>query len=636
MATPKKRSTRTGGAKSTPSRASGTRSTRSAGPPKASSRAPEAQPDQGPPPKSAASRPTAKANPKAATTRSTTTPATARRAPSSAAAARPPTSRPAAAAPAIPAATVLEAPAPVAEAPARIAEAPAAAPARRIARPVADRPAALPSPQRAAIDAAFVDRRDLRQGLTDNLRTLRPDTEAVTSRVTAAFKAWNPSGMSADEAIARNFVADDADLADTEARIRDRRLTALTADPQGSGMTVQTNSGAGALVKGGKGTVKLGPLHEHITGRLDDLVVLPPTPATAVSVAAATADEVIAGIDGQPAADKDKQDGGNGAGGPKAVDAFVDVLVRRQVDSATAPETRPRFDVIPTGERTDATQAQILETFSLRPGPSDVTSVHDFNVLRIAFEHVWTRIFDDDVESLGRELYREYVGLKDFVGYDAPDFPITTIDDLRRLMGEIKDLSQIAQADVPPAIGGGTQGTTQPPKSGDDLENDLRGAGAVATGGLSLLVEYAIREIGKAGQKPVLTWDDVDGGVLNRGDRIKATVVDNVAAPGTVELVLLTDGNSHKKEFSFQTYVQETGQFVNVVFVTNYTNGAQFVDGGQHLRGTGTIQTSVIPIGMIEFASEETATIALGRYVLGGLGDRLKDRSRVTFYWTDN
>jgi hypothetical protein len=625
MATPKKRSTRTGGAKSTPSRASGTRSTRSAGPPKASSRAPEAQPDPGPPPKPAAPRPTAKANPKAATTRSTTTPATARRAPSSAAAARPPTSRPTAAAPA-----------PVAEAPAPIAEAPAAAPARRIARPVADRPATLPSPQRAAIDAAFVDRRDLRQGLTDNLRALRPDTEAVTSRVTTAFEAWNPSGMSADEATARNFVAHDADLADTQARIRDRRLTALTADPRSSGITVRTNSGAGALVKGGEGTVKLGPLHEHITGRLDDLVVLPPTPATAVSVAAATADEVIAGIDGQPAADKDKQDGGNGAGEPKAVDAFVDVLVRRQVDSATAPETRPRFDVIPTGERTDATQAQILETFSLRPGPSDVTSVHDFNVLRIAFEHVWTRIFDDEVESLGRELYREYVGLKDFVGYDAPDFPITTIDDLRQLMGEIKDLSQIAQAGVPPAIGGGTQGTTQPPKSGDDLENHLRGAGAVATGGLSLLVEYAIREIGKAGQKPVLTWADVDGGVLNRGDRITATVVDNVAAPGTVELVLLTDGNSHKKEFAFQTYVQETGQFVNVVFITNYTNGAQFVDGGQHIQGTGTIQTSAIPIGMIEFASEETATIALGRYVLGGLGDRLKDRSRVTFYWKDN
>jgi hypothetical protein len=617
MATPKKRSTRTGGANPTPSRASGTRSARSAGPPKASSRAPEAQPDPGPPPKPAA--------------------------------ARPPTSRPAAAAPAaaepaIPAAAtalpgdaaVLEAPAPAAEAPAPIAEAPAAAPARRITRPIADRPAALASPQRAAIDAAFVDRRDLRQGLTDNLRALRPDTEAVTSRVTAAFKAWNPNGMSADEATARNFVAHDADLADTQARIRDRRMTALTANPHSSGITVRTNSGAGALVKGGKGTVKLGPLHEHITGRLDDLVVLPPTPATAVSVAAATADEVIAGIDGQPAADKDKQDGGNGARGPKAVDAFVDVLVRRQVDSATAPETRPRFDVIPTGERTDATQAQILKTFSLQPGPSDVTSVHDFNVLRIAFEHVWTRIFDDEVESLGRELYREYVGLKDFVGYDAPDFPITTIDDLRRLMGEIKDLSQIAQAGVPPAIGGGTQGTTQSPKSSDDLENDLRGAGAVATGGLSLLVEYAIREIGKAGQKPVLTWDDVDGDVLNRGDRIKATVVDNVAAPGTVELVLLTDSNSHKKEFAFQTYVQETGQFVNVAFVTNYTNGAQFVDGGQHLRGTGTIQTSAIPIGMIEFASEETATIALGRYVLGGLGDRLKDRSRVTFYWTDN
>jgi hypothetical protein len=39
---------------------------------------------------------------------------------------------------------------------------------------------------------------------------------------------------------------------------------------------------------------------------------------------------------------------------------------------------------------------------------------------------------------------------------------------------------------------------------------------------------------------------------------------------------------------------------------------------------------------MIEFATEETSTYALGRYVLGGLGDRLKDGARVTFYWTDN
>jgi hypothetical protein len=134
----------------------------------------------------------------------------------------------------------------------------------------------------------------------------------------------------------------------------------------------------------------------------------------------------------------------------------------------------------------------------------------------------------------------------------------------------------------------------------------------------------------------VLSWDDVDGGVLNRGDRITATIEDGVAAPGTIDLVLLTDGNSHKKEFAFQTYVEQTGGFVNVVFVTNFTQSAQFVDGGQNIRGSATIPTSAVPIGMIEFASEETSTIALGRYVLGGLADRLKDRARVTFYWKDN
>ena len=541
---------------------------------------------------------------------------------------------------------------PVAEAPVAAAvvgapptpavDVPAAA-ARRPVRPatvVADVPA-IPTPQRAAIDAAFADRRDLRQGLTDNLRALHAETAAATRRVTAAFDGWNPSGLSAKEAERRNFVATDADLPGAQKRILERRLAALGAARPATGITIRKGSTAGALIKDGKGTVKLGPLHDLITGRLDDLTAPPPTPATAVAVAASTAADMIDDIENPPADGPDgKKDGGNGAV-PKAVDAFVDLQVRNQMESATSPETRPVFDPIATVSRNDKNQAELQDTFSFRPGPSDVTSVHDFSVLRIAFEHVWTQVLDDEVESLGRELYAEYVGLKDLVGYTAPDITITTIQDLRRLMGEITNLSQIADSGVPPALGGGGgseetgAGPNQQVKGNKDVENGLRGAGAVATLGASLAVEWAIKEFAKAGQKPLLSWNDVDGGTLNRGDKITATIENGVAAPGAVELVLLTDGNSHKKEFAFQRWFEPSQQFVNVVFVSNY-QGAQFIDGGQHISGSATIRTSDLPNGMIEFASEETPSLALGRYVLGGLADRLKDRSRVTFNWQDN
>jgi hypothetical protein len=496
----------------------------------------------------------------------------------------------------------------------------------------------IPTPQRAAIDAAFLERRELRRGLSDNLRELRTDSAAVADRISAAFRDWNPSELTGDEVARRNYVPPEADLADTQTRVIERRIGALAAASPGLGMRVRTSGGAGKLLeglKGGEGTIKLGPLVKHVADRQDALLAPSPAPATATSVAAATADEVIADIEAPSSAAKDKKDNGTATPVP-GVDEFVDLVVHRQMDSATAPEFRPRFDVIPTGERKDETQAQILETFSLRPGASDVESVHDFNVLQIAFEHVWTRIFDGEVESIGRELYKEYVDLKDFLGYDAPDTPITTIDDLRRLMAEIKELSQIAQAEVPATLGG-TPGTTDRSTSADDLEDAARTVGAVATGGLSVLVEWAIREFGRIGQKPVLTWDDVDGGVLARGDRITASIDYDVVPDGLVEIVLLTDTSSHIKKAAFQTYVEQTGKFANVVFVQNTAKNTTDRNGVQYFVDSSTLASSLLERGMIEFASEQTSALDTpGRYVLGKLGEKLRNRARVTFYWKDN
>jgi hypothetical protein len=515
---------------------------------------------------------------------------------------------------------------------------PVAPPARRPAKRVAASDDSIPTLERAAIDAAFIERRELHRGLSENLRALRTDSAVVADRVNDAFRNWNPSGLIGDEVARRNYVAPQADLTETQTAVIERRIAELKDLEPGVGIRVRKSGAAGKLVEGmdgGNGTIKVGPLVKHVADRQDALVSPAPAPATAASVAAATADEVVAGIESPAPAEKDKKDNGADATVP-GVDEFVDLAVWRQMNSATAPEFRPRFDVIPTGEREDKTQAELRDTFSLRPGASDVESVHDFNVLRIAFEPVWTRIFDGEAESLGRELYKEYVGLKDFLGYDAPDISITTIDDLRRLMAEVKELSQIAQAEVPATLGG-TPGTTDPSKSSDDLEDAARTVGAVATGGLSILVEWAIREFGRIGQKPVLTWDDVDGGVLARGDRITATIAYDAVPDGLVEIVLLTDTSSHIKKAAFQTYVEQTGKFANVAFVQNTAKNTTDRNGVQYFVDSNTFASSLLERGMIEFASEQTSALDTpGRYVLGKLGDKLRNRARVTFYWKDN
>src|SRR3954454_3137232 len=62
------------------------------------------------------------------------------------------------------------------------------------------------TPQRVAIDRAFLDRSELRRGLTDNLRALQTAGVTVNTRVTKAFDGWNPSGLSAEEVERRNYV----------------------------------------------------------------------------------------------------------------------------------------------------------------------------------------------------------------------------------------------------------------------------------------------------------------------------------------------------------------------------------------------------------------------------------------------
>ena len=95
---------------------------------------------------------------------------------------------------------------------------------------------------------------------------------------------------------------------------------------------------------------------------------------------------------------------------------------------AKAPEVQLEYSPsIPNTADKNEVQRKILDTFQLRPGPSDVKSYHDFNTLQIAFAHVWTQVFDGQLESLGKELYQEYVKLKRFTGVADADIRVSTL-----------------------------------------------------------------------------------------------------------------------------------------------------------------------------------------------------------------
>ena len=138
-------------------------------------------------------------------------------------------------------------------------------------------------------------------------------------------------------------------------------------------------------------------------------------------------------------------------------DELVKESVNLQMGSATSPEEQLAYGSMPRIPNTadkDETQTRILETFQLRPGASDVTSYHDFHTLQIAFQHVWTRIFDGELEKLGRDLYREYVRLKDYGGVSTADLEISTADDLHRLIDEVRKLSQWVEDETPRELRG--------------------------------------------------------------------------------------------------------------------------------------------------------------------------------------
>ena len=135
-------------------------------------------------------------------------------------------------------------------------------------------------------------------------------------------------------------------------------------------------------------------------------------------------------------------------GRPPSTKEFVTRQVHDLMAKLNAPEDQLRFEV--TQKRAELADTESgVDTFQLRAGASDVVSYHDFSVLQIAFEHIWTEIFDSRLKDLGMQLYHTYIEELDFRGWKPnPARRVTSIDDIQGLLRDIRTLSG-----VPPAAG---------------------------------------------------------------------------------------------------------------------------------------------------------------------------------------
>jgi hypothetical protein len=492
----------------------------------------------------------------------------------------------------------------------------------------------LNAPQREAVAAQFRAEAGVRQALTENFKPLHAESQAVAARVEQAFAKFNPSTLSAEELERRHHVAPGTDPGKALESIIKRGVHALRSANTKRGLTVRNSAELNKLVKKGadspNGTVELGPLFEFIR-QLGAGPVTRPEPSATPYQAAAEAEAILnsVGNSGGAAVTNQQEDRAAEDGG---VDELVRNNVNLQMNSATPPEGELIFGKIPNSADDDKAQKTILQTFELRQGPTDVTAYHDFHTLQIAFAHVWTSIFDGQLTSLGRDLYREYVRLKDFSGSDAPDFEVGTYADLKRLIDEVKQLSQFVDNELPAGLR--PQGGDQTSTGGSTItpEDVGRGVGAALTGGASLFIEWAINELVQIGNHPVrVEWKDFPLKLQeSAGDIIELLPPEQNAVPrGTVEIVLKTDANSFKKQIIFQQWDQDTQRPI-------YSDGLlNFRGGGVNVTDSIPLNTTQMEFGTLKFLSEDkfVNNIAVGRYVLGNLAEKLTDGTRVTFRW---
>jgi hypothetical protein len=512
-----------------------------------------------------------------------------------------------------------------------------------------DKPAPkVNTPQSVAVDAVFKTDAALRRTITENLKSLRGESEAVAARVEKAWK-FHPSQLSTEDLAKRHYVAPGSDPGEVLETVIMSGVDVLRSAKTERALILRNSPELKKLIKNNQergdslhGVVELGPLIEFIQRRGAGPIQGAELTSTPYS-AEAEAEAILGAIDHKDGAPVAPQQ----ALTSKALEAedLVKKTVNKQMESATGPEAELAYGKIPNRADEDQAQKTILQSFEPRKGPTDVTSYHDFHTLQIAFEHVWTEIFDGQLESLGRELYAKYVELKDFGGSSAPDPTISTLADLKRLIEEVKTLTNFTEGAMPGDRQGSGDTSTQTkpsdPKEWTDFVKNL-----VPPDPASRLtadfIELIINEAKKLGIKERLSWEQLlQGAPLSRPqDKIVAQIEHNVAGAGKVEIKLRRHPGQRWRGIEFQQFDPRIGPnpFYRAM-ITNNSNDpvSQYPGGPPNDDGPIVLDMSQLNSGVLEFDSVDGAPSEhkSGRYLLFSLGEVLTDRTRVTFDWIE-
>jgi|SRR5215470_436275 len=253
----------------------------------------------------------------------------------------------------------------------------------------------LKPPQAAVIDAAFTQRAGLQQALTANLVPNAAASAEVAGKAQTAFKNFNPSQYSETQLTNRNHVAVKTDPSEMLRSVVKRYVDSGSASTRAGTMTIRAE-GELAAMKVGK-AIPLDSLLDYLSAQQTGSYSFAAIPALATCCARSEAQSLVASIAAVPSGSSADGDKPTPAAG-KDVTQIVSDNVNLQMATATSPEMKRTYAVIPNDSGSG--QTELLQTFELRPDPTNVTSYHDFTTLQTAFKHDWTQLFFSGITAI--------------------------------------------------------------------------------------------------------------------------------------------------------------------------------------------------------------------------------------------
>jgi hypothetical protein len=127
---------------------------------------------------------------------------------------------------------------------------------------------------------------------------------------------------------------------------------------------------------------------------------------------------------------------------------LVTAGIREQITDLAVPETRAASSLEELSAR--------VSGFRLPPGPADVTSIHDFHQLQVAFQHIWTEAFDENLRERVEALYAIVAELHDdYGGTFALPAEAGEIDEIAAILRDAtRDVETLQVEAVPSAVAG--------------------------------------------------------------------------------------------------------------------------------------------------------------------------------------